>query len=248
MRRFEKKRVVITGGGSGIGEAAVARFAREGARVFIVDRDGAQARRVAEAHGCAHGVADVSRSEEVTAVFEAIDSALGGVDVLINNAGVSIRATLLETTMDQWRRTMGTNVDGVFFVAVEAAKRMQQAGGGAIVNVGSVSGLVGFPIYGAYCASKAAVIELSRCLALELAPRIRVNALCPGYVMTPMQRAEYTEEMFAECVAKIPLKRLASPDEIAALMAFLASEEASFITGQAIVSDGGEMAGGLASA
>lgn len=113
--------------------------------------------------------------------------------------------------------------------------------------MGSVSGLVGFAVYGAYCASKAAVIELTRCLALELAPAVRVNAVCPGYVLTPMQRREYTAETLAQCEARIPLRRLARPAEIAALCAFLASEEAAFITGQAVVADGGEIVGGLAS-
>jgi NAD(P)-dependent dehydrogenase (short-subunit alcohol dehydrogenase family) len=239
--------VVVTGGGSGIGAAIALRFASEGARVVILDRDAAAAHAVAERAGCSFEQADVSRAQEVSAAFDAIDRALGGLDVLVNNAGVSLRATLLDTSAEQWRDLMATNLDGVFHVAAAAGRRMRSAGRGVILNMGSVSGLVGFPLYGAYCASKAAVIELSRCLALELAPHVRVNSVCPGYVLTPMQRAEYTDQMIEECAAKIPLRRLAAPEEIAALVAFLASDEARFITGQAIVVDGGEAAGGLAS-
>jgi len=245
--RFTDTRVVVTGGASGIGEATAARFKSEGAKVFIIDRDERAATTLANAQDYGFFKADVSNFEEVTRAFEIIDQQLGGIDVLINNAGVSVPSTLLETTPDAWRTMMGVNLDGVFYVAIEAARRMKATRSGVILNMGSVSGLVGFPSYGAYCTSKAGVIELSRCLALELAPDVRVNAVCPGYVLTPMQRKEYTTTMLAECENKIPLRRLAAPEEIAGLFAYLASAEAAFITGQAIVADGGEVAGGLAS-
>ena len=121
------------------------------------------------------------------------------------------------------------------------------ASGGAILNTASTNGYVGHPFYADYNASKAGVIELTRTLALEWAPTVRVNAVCPGYVLTPMQKAEYTPEMLAEVDAKIPLRRHAQPDEIAAVYAFLASDDAAYITGAAITVDGGETAGGLAS-
>ena len=168
-------------------------------------------------------------------------------DILINNAGISRRHDLLRITPAAWQEVLAVNLTGSFYVAQQAARRMMAAGSGVILNMGSVSGMVGMPGYADYNASKAGVIELTRTLALELAPTVRVNAVCPGYVMTPMQAAEYTPEMIAAVNRKIPLARHAQPTEIAALFAFLASEEAPFITGQAFVIDGGETAGGLAS-
>jgi NAD(P)-dependent dehydrogenase (short-subunit alcohol dehydrogenase family) len=139
------------------------------------------------------------------------------------------------------------NLNGLFYVAQQAARRMVATGSGVIVNMGSTNGLMGYPYYADYNASKAGVIELSRSMALELAPAVRVNAVCPGWILTPMQEAEYTAEMQAAFAAKIPLQRLGRPQDVAALFAFLASDDAAWITGQTFVVDGGEIAGGLAS-
>lgn len=249
MRDLATKRVVITGGASGIGAATVARFLDEGARVVVLDRDEAGCRQLKGRHQALVGaiVADVGDPEAVARAFAEVDRLVGGLDVLINNAGISIRHAFLEISPQEWRNIMRVNLDGVFFVAQQAARRMKAQGAGVILNMGSTNGLMGYPWYADYNASKAGVIELTRSMALELAPFVRVNAVCPGYIMTPMQEAEYTPEMIGAVNAKIPLGRHGRPEEVAALFVFLASTEAAFITGQCFVIDGGEIAGGLAS-
>jgi NAD(P)-dependent dehydrogenase (short-subunit alcohol dehydrogenase family) len=192
-------------------------------------------------------VGDVSDPASVAAAFEELDRRFGGVDVVFNNAGISVREPFLEATFESWSRVLAVNLTGVFLVSQQAASRMLEQGEGVIVNIGSVSGMVGMPGYAAYNVSKAGVIELTKTMALELAPTVRVNAICPGYVLTPMQAAEYTPEALRECEEKVPAGRLGLPEEIAALAAYLASDEAGFVTGQSFVIDGGETAGGLAS-
>ena len=249
MLGLKDKRVFITGGARGIGEATAARFLEEGAQVVILDKDREGCSSLAQERPELKGtiVADVSDSEEVSHAFEKLDDMLKGLDILINNAGISIRHPFLDISAKDWLQVMEVNLNGVFFVAQQAAKRMLDGDGGVILNMGSTNGLTGYPYYSAYNASKAGVIELTRSMALELAPQIRVNAVCPGYILTPMQKAEYTPEMLQACERKVPLGRLGKPEEVAALFAFLASEEAKFITGQCFVIDGGEIAGGLAS-
>jgi NAD(P)-dependent dehydrogenase (short-subunit alcohol dehydrogenase family) len=172
---------------------------------------------------------------------------LGGLDILINNAGISIRHPFLEITPEEWRRIIDVNLNGIFLVGRASAELMLAGEGGAIVNTGSTNALTGYHYYADYNASKAGVVELTRSMALELGPRIRVNAVCPGFILTPMQDAEYTEEMKRAFSDKLPLERLGTPEDVAGLFAFLASDEAAFITGQSFVIDGGEIAGGLAS-
>jgi NAD(P)-dependent dehydrogenase (short-subunit alcohol dehydrogenase family) len=191
--------------------------------------------------------ADVSRPEDVAAAFTRIDELWGGLDVLVNNAGISLRHAFLEISPEEWRAVHDTNLFGVFLCAQAGARRMLAGGGGVIVNMGSMNGHIGCPLYADYNASKAGVIELTRTLALELAPRVRVLAVSPGAVRTPMQEAEYTQAMMDELDARIPLRRHGKPEEVAALIAFLASDECPYVSGQSLVMDGGESAGGLAS-
>jgi meso-butanediol dehydrogenase/(S,S)-butanediol dehydrogenase/diacetyl reductase len=249
MRNLSGKRVLITGGARGIGAATTKRFLEEGSRVVVIDRYKPALedikRELPQLEDAI--LADVSILEDVNRVYKKIDQMWNGLDVLINNAGISIRHKFMDITPKEWQEIMDTNLTGLFYMAKEAAKRMLKAEKGVIINMGSTSGFTGYHYYADYNASKAGVIELSRSMALELAPYVRVIALCPGYVLTPMQEAEYTPEMMREIDRKIPLGRQARPDEMAAVFAFLASDDASYITGCSITADGGETAGGLAS-
>jgi NAD(P)-dependent dehydrogenase (short-subunit alcohol dehydrogenase family) len=230
------KRVVVTGGTSGIGEATSRRFLDEGAHVVALalgeDEVATAAERVPGLEAIRVDVADRAA---VDAAFEQV----GAVDVLVANAGISVRKPFLEIEQADWQRVLDVNLTGVFNCAQAAARRMDE---GVILMTASTNGLTGHVYYADYNASKAGVILLARTMALELAPRIRVNAVCPGYVLTPMQEAEYSPEMLEQVNASIPLGRHARPDELAALYAFLASDEGAYFTGAVITMDGGEIA------
>ena len=249
MRGLKDKRVLITGGGSGIGAATAARFLEEGSRVCVLDRDAkacGQIKRELPALGEAI-IADVTDLMQVEGAFAEAIRLMDGVDVLINNAGISVRHRFLDITPEEWERVIAVNLTGVFYVAQTAARHMWEHGCGVILQTASTNGVMGYPHYADYNATKAGVIELTRSMALELAPKVRVCAVAPGYVLTPMQRAEYSDAMLEEVNQKIPLGRHASPEEIAGLFAYLASDDAAFATGHVYTLDGGETAGGLAS-
>ena len=249
MRGLKGKNVLVTGGASGIGQATATRFLEEGCAVCVIDRSAeARARVAAELPALSAVIdADVADMGQVRSAFKEAVECMGSVDVLINNAGISIRHDFLDITSEEWDTVLGVNLTGVFNVAQTAARHMVDKGSGVILNTASTAGNNGYPHYADYSASKGGVIALTQAMALELAPKVRVNAIAPGYVLTPMQRAEYSDEMLAAVNRKIPMGRHAKPEEIAALFAFLASEDAAFATGQVYVMDGAETTGGLCS-
>ncbi len=249
MRGLEGKRVLITGGASGIGAATAARFLQEGCAVCILDRDDKGRERIRRQLADLAGTvdADVADLKQVQAAINDAVTIMGGLDVVVNNAGISIRHKFLDITAEEWDKVIAVNLTGVFYVAQTAARHMVEHDGGVILQTASTNGIMGYPYYADYNATKAGVIELTKSMALELAPKVRVCAVAPGYVLTPMQRAEYTDEMLEEVNRKIPLRRHAKPEEVAALFAFLASEDAAYMTGHVYTIDGAETAGGLAS-
>ena len=249
MRGLAGKRVLITGGASGIGAATAARFLEEGSQVVVLDRDEKGRAEIQRQLPKLAGIvaADVSDLDQVQSAFARAVQLMGAIDVLINNAGISIRHNFLDITPAEWAKILAVNLTGVFYMAQTAARHMWQRGSGVILQTASTNGLVGQPYYADYNATKAGVIELTKTMALELAPKIRVCAVAPGYVLTPMQRAEYTDAMLDEVNRKVPLRRHAKPEEIAGLFAYLASDDAAYMTGHVYVCDGAEIAGGLAS-
>ena len=242
----EGRVVVITGGASGMGAASAHAFAALGDTVVIVDRDEAGARTVAASIGADEPqVGDVRDADFCRAAIDAVVAANGGVDVLVTAAGTIHRADSLGTDDADWDRVMGVNVDGTYFMCRAAIPHMRRRGGGAIVTFGSIWGDVGAAGVTAYCVSKGAVHQLTRALALDhVADGIRVNAVAPGEVNTPMLASQRETpptpaDLQALADATIPMKRLAEPEEIAAVVVFLASSDASYMTGAIVPVDGG---------
>lgn len=247
--RLPGKRALITGGGRGIGKAIARKFLQEGARVMIADNvpDRLMATQTELAQfGEVYGqVADVADAQSVKALVEASVKRLGGLDVAVNNAGIAFFADFLETTEEQWDKTMAVDLKGVFLVAQAAAKVMVAQGtGGVILNMASTNGILGEAQLAAYNAAKAGVILLSKTIAIELARyQIRCNAVCPGFIRTELVEDSGGDQTFIEeYIKKIPLGRYGLPEDVANVYAFLASDEASFMTGEAVVVDGGQIA------
>jgi NAD(P)-dependent dehydrogenase (short-subunit alcohol dehydrogenase family) len=238
--RLDGRRAVITGGARGIGYGIAERFVAEGATVALIDLRAEEVKAAAGVLGGAAVVADLANAAEArTAIGEAAD-AIGGLDVLVNNAGILHMAPLLEIDLADWDRTFDINVRSMLVTIQAAVPLMPPDGGGKIVNMASMGGKVGAPGQAHYCASKAAVIELTRVAAMELGPRgITVNCICPGYVLTEMGAATRTPEMVATWAAKSPLGRLGTPHDVAAMALFLASTDGDYCTGQAMNVTGG---------
>lgn len=231
--------VVVSGASSGIGRATAERFAAAGDRVYNLDVEAP----AVPAAAIEWLKADVSDWAAVEAAVAYVHGEHGRLDVVIANAGISVRHGVLETTRAQAQRIVEVNLLGVFGLWQAAARRMVTRGAGVLLATGSVNGHRGFPNYADYNASKAGVAALCRTFALELSPAIQVACVSPGAVLTPMQLAEYTPEMLDAVNARIPAGRHAQPAEIASAFFYLASPEARFMTGQELVIDGGEIAG-----
>jgi NAD(P)-dependent dehydrogenase (short-subunit alcohol dehydrogenase family) len=252
--RLADKVAVITGGGSGLGRASALRFAAEGAAVAIADLSPAAGEEtvalVEKEGGQALAVTmDVADAASVDSAFDAIAARFGRVDVLLNSAGIAARGSVADAEETDWDRCFAVNVKGTFLAARAALRSMNPGDGqtGSIVNIASVAGLVSVENAAAYCASKGAVISLTRSMANDLAPRrVRVNCICPGTVFTPLMEplimarggGDYDKGM-AMTLEKYPIGRLGAPDDIANLALFLASEEACWMTGSIIADDGG---------
>jgi NAD(P)-dependent dehydrogenase (short-subunit alcohol dehydrogenase family) len=240
---------VVTGGGSGIGRAISLLFARNGAAVLVADRDGGAAERTAAEANAADGTAEAIEGDVVAdaaMIIEAAVQRFGGLHTCVNNAGVDLPTArgVVETNDADWDLTMSVNVKGVFCMSRAAIPAIQRCGGGTVVNVASVAAIVGVRDEAAYAASKGAVLALTRQMAVDFAPTIRVNALCPGMVEAPTRdrAAAYGPSELARRQAwamEQPLARYGTHDEIARAAMFLASDASSFITGAAVVVDGG---------
>jgi len=253
--RFEGRVALITGGTSGIGEATAVRMAAEGARVAIVGRDEARgqalSQQIAKDGGeAAFFGADVTQEDAVKAMVEAVMARFGQIDVLVNNAGIINHGSVITADVDEWDTLMLTNVRSVFLVSRYALPHMIAGGGGSVVNLGSNLGLIGTRGAAAYVTSKGAVVQLTKAMALDhVADGVRVNCVCPGTIDTPLvqrQRVGRTEEQLRQSDVRLrerhPIGRMGTPEEVAAVIAFLASDEASFVTGSLYSVDGGYIA------
>lgn len=239
--RLQGKTAVVTGGASGIGEATARLFIQEGAKVVIADLNEEKGRKLAGELGEAaiYMNVNVTKEDHITAMFAEAEAKFGQVDILINNAGIGSQGVSDELSYEDWHQIISINLDGVFLAAKHAIKAMKKNGGGSIVNMASILGHVGQAQTAAYTASKGGVVNLTRALAVEYASEnIRVNAIGPGYIDTPLLD-QLDEDMKNHLISLHPLGRLGTSEEVANATLFLASDEASFVTGANLMVDGG---------
>ena len=241
MERFEGRTVVITGAASGIGAETARRFANEGATLVLADIDVHGGEAIAKETGGSFETTDVTIEDQVIALLDGTVARHGRVDVLINNAGIMGQGTLPELDADTWRRVIEIDLHSVFYGCRAAIPHFRAIGGGIIVNTASISGIGGDYALPSYNAAKAGVVNFTRSLAIEHADQnIRVNCVCPGPIETPMTEVAQTiEPVMTEYARAIPMGRFGRPEEIAAAICFLASDDAAYITGHALVIDGG---------
>ena len=243
--RIRDKVAVVTGGATGIGEATAELFAEEGARVAVIDRDQAGEAVASRVDNVRFYRADIASEDDVRSAMACIENDFGGIDILVNNAAVFVLKGL-DATPEEWHRCLDVNIIGTSLCTRYASESMKKRGGGAIVNLSSISGFVAQPEFLAYSATKAALVNMTRCMALDLAgDGIRVNCVCPGTIRTAatdkhMEQTGETEEQFlAENAPLHLLNRVGTPREVAYAILFLASDEASFITATPLMVDGG---------
>ncbi len=245
--RLKDKIAIVTGGGSGIGEATARLFAAEGATVVIADKNKAQASRIAKALGgpCSAVALDVAQSADVKKMITAVAKKHGRIDILVNNAGYGITGSVVETSEDDWNALMSVNINGVYHGCRHVIPIMARQGGGVIINTASVTSRVGIKDRAAYVTSKGAVAAMTRAMALDhVGQNIRINAIAPGTIETPYYTQILAKSNDAAALrealgARQPMMRLGTPQEIAKAMLFLASDDSSFCTGTVLFADGG---------
>jgi NAD(P)-dependent dehydrogenase (short-subunit alcohol dehydrogenase family) len=249
--RLKDEIAVVTGAGQGIGRAVAGRISAEGAAVAVLDKNeqtGEPAAAELRQRGRAAMFAkcDVADRDSVRRAIREVVKAYGRVSILVNNAGIGLKAPFLELCEEDWRKVIDTNLTGAFLVSQEVCREMVQLGRGSIVNVGSIAGRMAHSNQVAYAVSKSGIEGLTRIMAFELAPLgIRVNAVAPGTIATELLAGMLTEEARHERERRIPMGRLGTPDEVAAVIAFLVSEEARYMTGSIISIDGGLLFAGV---